>query len=349
MSLPPLSIPPRVLDALHREVAEKSQLLSLANDHIQHQSVAIQHLQAKLTSYQEANNAMLSANVAPGAGSSGGRSEEVKQLKVLVSHLYNMIAQRDAIVEEQEKELHYYQQLVRQVKHDREKEVEKDREKEKERDRERERIKQLELEVSKLKEKEREREERKEQERRERETEKQKEEEGTRRRQEDDKGERLMKTLDERSSSPALQVQTSSPPPPVPPPPLRTSSSPVPSITVSVASNAAHPPRPLSITASPLLASASSSSPHSANSSPTMTGFRAPSPGTPLSASASASSRQSPHGLLPKVRRASPMSASASSSPTLGGAAVPVMRSSTPPLMSLSADGASVMIHKRSG
>ena len=102
MSLPPLSIPPRILDALHRELAEKSQLLSLANDHIQHQSVQIQHMQAKLTSYQEANNAMLSANVGTGPGPSGGRSEEVKQLKVLVSHLYNMIAQRDAIVDEQE-------------------------------------------------------------------------------------------------------------------------------------------------------------------------------------------------------------------------------------------------------
>ena len=328
MSLPPLSIPPRILDALHRELAEKSQLLSLANDHIHHQSVAMQHMQAKLTSYQEANNAMLSANVGSGTGAGGGRSEEVKQLKVLVSHLYNMIAQRDAIVEEQEKELHYYQQFMIKHKQDREKEVEKEREKERERDRERERTKQLELEVLKYKgDRERkdkeEREERKEQERRERDRE---ERESGGMKQEDEGEERKVNRSDVRSPPSGRRVRTS-PPPPVPPPPLRTDSPPA-STASSVASLAVSSSR-----ASNLTASAPSSSISSPKSDVRNLSVVSP------TALAAASFRQSPHGLLPKVRRASPSSASSSSSPTFGSTSAPLTRSATPPLMSLPTAG----------
>ena len=334
MSLPPLSIPPRILDSLHREIAEKSQLLSLANDHIHHQSVQIQHLQTKLTSYQEANNAMLSANVGSGASAAGGRSEEVKQLKVLVSHLYNMIAQRDAIVEEQEKELHYYQQFMSQHKQDKEKEVEKDRERERERDKDRERVRQLEMEVQKYrgerererKEKE-EREERKEQERGERERER----ETNTSRPEGEEEERKVERPEVRSPPSSRRVRTS-PSPPVPPPPLQTESP-----TSSKVASSTSLSRPSFLSAASMSPS-SGCSPRSASSTSDVRGC------SPTALSV-ASFRQSPHGLLPKVRRASPMSASASasSSPLFSGESVPLTRSATPPLLSVSSAGAAVV------
>ena len=110
MSLPPLSISPRVLESLHRQLGEKATLLGLANDHISHQSVQIKHLEAKLHSYQQANAAMLTA--VEGAGLGAGRGEEVKQLRVLVTHLHGMLAARDDIIAEQDRELLYCQQQI---------------------------------------------------------------------------------------------------------------------------------------------------------------------------------------------------------------------------------------------
>ena len=334
LSLPPLSIPPRILDALHRELAEKSQLLSLANDHIQHQSVQLQHMQAKLSSYQEANHALLSANVSSGGAASGGRGEEVRQLKVLVSHLYNMIAQRDVIVEEQESELHYYQRFMTQYKQEKEREVEREREREKERDRERERMKQLELEVHKY------RAERKAQE--EREERKEQEQGGDGKRQDSDPGRKRREAEGEERkgnsagirSPPSSRRVRSSPPPPVPPPPLKTDDSPVPCTTSAAPPLAVSLSRPASTAAS--LSPSSVSSPRSSADARSMNGV------SPITALSPASTfRQSPHGLLPKVRRASPMSASAASSPELGSApaTATLTRSATPPLMSLTTAG----------
>jgi len=136
-SLPPLSISPAELENLHQQLNEKTSLLSAATDHISEQSVQIQRLHAQLQSQEQSNASLLSSSFQ-------SNGEETRQFQLLVNHLHQMIAQRDEIISEQEKELNYYQQQLRAWKNDRMREVEVTREREA-------RMKALEAELSKLK------------------------------------------------------------------------------------------------------------------------------------------------------------------------------------------------------
>ena len=313
MSLPPLSISPRVLESLQRQLVEKSTLLNLANDHISHQSVQIQHLQAKLVWYQQAQASVPTAvgvggldGGGGGLGGGAGRGEEVKQLRLLVAHLHGMIAARDEVIGEQDKELCYYQQQMRQLKEAREREVERLGEAESERDRDRERLRVVEAELAKMKERERDRKER--EERREQPAPLQAE-----RRAYSDSTEQEMRHLQadaarhrgeerqEEALQPALASVVDAHPASAPPVlPLRTQSEPV---TAAAVTGAPAEATSASSPTSPLVSSAVSS--------PTLAQQTSPLALSPLSSpSPTSSTTQRP--LLPKVRRIGPASARAS-------------------------------------
>lgn len=111
--LPPLLISPAELESLQAQLREKTALLSVATDHISEQSVQIQSLTAQLQAQSQSQASLLSL----------ANSDELRQFQTLVQHLHQMIAQRDEIIGEQEKELNYYQQQLRSWKSERAREV----------------------------------------------------------------------------------------------------------------------------------------------------------------------------------------------------------------------------------
>ena len=306
MSLPPLSISPHVLESLQRQLVEKSELLNLANDHISHQSVQIQHLQAKLQSYQHAHTAVLTA--VEGAGSGVGRGEEVKQLRVLVSHLHGMLAARDEVIAEQDKELGYWQQQIKTLKEAREKDVERVSEAERERDRDRDRIRLVEAELVRLRERERERKERGE-ERRDQQLQQPTAERRTHSEEEPRARHRVDPPVHEEQKALLQPPHPASAPPPVSV--FRAQSEPVTAPVLSSTNTAAAVVSPPPISVSPVNASALS--PSAAGGSPG--GSLSPFPGR-LGVG---------RGLLPKVRRSAPSSARQSPTlmPSTNGAATP--------------------------
>ena len=337
MSLPPLSISPRVLESLQRQLVEKSTLLNLANDHISHQAVQIRHLQAKMAFYQQAQATSvqpLTVGVAGVEGAVGGvgRGEEVKQLRLLVVHLHGMIAARDEVIGEQDKELCYYQQQLRQLKEAREKEVEALAEAERERDSDRERLRVLEAEVAKMKDRERDRKDRQE-------WKEHTQPLSTDRRAHSEQTEEQMRQLAQEAArhrgegghqeelkqvfaSSAVDQQHPASAPPVLP--FRAQSEP------ATAAIAEPPPAEAASASSPSSPAVSSS----AVSPPAPAGHASPLALSPLSSPSSAAST-TPRPLLPKVRRSGPPSARAS--PQIQPQPAPVDAALAPATSSLTA------------